>query len=227
MTNQIENHFSYYDCVEYDYDGNTCTNPNCGCRNGDYCRCRTYKGLRVTKIDLEEVRKHFLPKNNKGGRSFEFVEYCVDRILRLEKVYDTDNWTMLARNGYYGEELSHAELATDLFTTIVEKVHKILSLPPSDRIRYVLEEEYQSLLPELVNCKFKEIEVNISDIFIPNKEYHKKIKDLDSVYNEFMLPIGIYKQEGNKYRLIDGYHRYCSFVSMGCHPTEVSIITAV
>ena len=223
--NQIENSFSHYSCVEYEYDGKECTDSHCGCKDGSYyCTRNTYQGLRIVKVDLDGVRNHFSRKN-----SSEFFEYCVDRLLRIYKVYDCENWTLNRHAGYYGEEVGDAELDGSLFTKIVEKINHLSSLPPDEQIRCVLQEEYQKLLPQLVKCKFEKIKIDVSNVYIPNKEYHKKIIDTESYYKEFTLPLGIYLQEngGEKYRLIDGYHIYCAFMSQDRIPKKVTIIAAI
>ena len=237
LDGNISNSFSTYGDVEYEYDSKECNRSYCGCRDGtDYCRGSTYQGLRVESVDLDSVRKHFLQEIKKTTlppSDPKFMDYCVDRLLRLNKVYNTEDWEINTCSGYYGQEISDAKLDDNLFGDILEKTKHLISLAPDERIRYVLQEEYQFLLPQLLKCKFKETEIDIKDIFIPNREYHKKIQKGDLVYKNFSLPIGIYSLESENidlhkahYRLVDGYHRYCSYMSQETKPSKVNVIVA-
>jgi len=103
-------------------------------------------------------------------------------------------------------------------------VREIYKLTPNKRIEYVLKKEYGFLLESLVGKTFTEREVQVCDLIVGNETYRKKIKAGTYTNENYGEPIGIYlKDTWNKYRLIDGYHRY---VDLAAGKKTVKIISA-
>lgn len=214
LTEDLQNDFKYV--VDHAYDEYFCNDPNCGCQDGsDYCRCAHYENLRVEEIsnaNLGYIRKHFLSVTKKKKaievKNTKFVEYCVDRLLRIYKVYDKNNWEISASQGYYGDEVDCVSL--NCFNKIQEDLREIIKLSPTKRIEFILMKEYGHLLEDVKGKRWVEKEVPVSSIKI-NQHYCKKVDG----YELTGLPVGIYLRDGDNYRLIDGYHRYVSLVASG------------
>jgi hypothetical protein len=204
----IENNF-LYSGAEYEYDGRECPD-DCECKNGGYCRSNYYVNLRMKNIDLRRIREHFLEKTAKTkGRietkNIDFIHYCVDRLLRINKVYLTDNWSISTSHGYYGDEIDQIDLSN--FGLIKEKIIQIIQLTPNKRIEFILNEEYGFLIDKVKDKNWGIINAKIEDIRMGSEEYRKKADT--GIYDEKSdLPIGVYVKEGNFYRIIDGYHRF-------------------
>jgi hypothetical protein len=147
-----------------------------------------------------------------------FIDYCVDRLLRINKVYLTENWTIVTCDGYYGQEVESIKL--NCFDDLVQDIKQLIEFEPNKRIEFILEKEYQFLTDIVKNKNWKEVVVLTDKLKVGNNEYLKKIDFC--VYDEnHELPIGIYVKDGEFYRLIDGYHRFCGIVP---NKKEVSII---
>ena len=222
----VKNQF-HYSGVDYSYDSYECSDMNCGCRdNSDYCRSSQYKGLRVSKIDLNSIRFHFLEKSNsrkdiQSVTDTPFIHYCVDRLLRIHKVFDNDLWDITTCHGYYGDEIN--SITFNGFDSLVSDIKEVLLLPENKQVPFVLKKEYDFILDSLKNKSFSILKVDINDIVIGNKEYKKKVCVRDYYFDE-SLPVGVFLKEGGKYRLIDGYHRYCLLKT---NTKKINIIAAI
>lgn len=211
INKEISNNF-LYNGVDYTYDGSECNSNSCGCRDGsDYCRQNEMVNLRVESINLDSVRKVFLEIQKSKKQDLvtgddDFLDYCVDRILTIYQVYDEDSWSLLTGRGYYGEEVNGVELSS--FSEIVKDIKNLIKLSPNKRIEFVLEKEYGHLLDSIKDKNWIESEINVSDVIF-NQGYFKKLKP-ESYYQNIELPLGVYLKQGEKYRLIDGFHRFIS-----------------
>jgi hypothetical protein len=208
--------FRYLVDVEYDTEYHCDEEENCDeegnsfCKN-DFCRCSTIENTRIEKgIDILYIVQAVL-----SPKSSIIDEYCVERILRINKIYDTDPYHDMLDievcRGYYGEEIGSVTLDRQIAKKIDEEVAKMLSLSDNDKIRYVLELEYGYVLESLKNLTFSIKEVDKENIIFAQKEYAKKLdKEMVEQYKDWNdLPRGICLKEDNveKYRIIDGYHR--------------------
>lgn len=203
--------------VEYRYDSYSCDDESCGCRDGnDYCRSASYKGLEVESANLDSVREHFLVTSAKKKdvvdiSNIDFVDYCVDRLLRIYQVYDKDVWDISTSHGYYGDEID--EICLNNFGSLRDDIIKVIKLSSNKRIEFVLEKEYGNLLASVGQRKWSVKKIDSSLLLVGNKEYVKKIPITQrGVYQKHNLPIGIYIKIGQKYQLVDGYHRYVEIV---------------
>jgi len=194
--------FSQYSVGEVDYSTyNPCQHGSDCCEN-DYCRCGTITDTSIKNIDLAYVIEQITK-----GSDCEFFRYCVDRLARIYKIYDTNAWEVIVCGGYYGQEIEGVKLTNSEF---IKAVEKCFGLPEQERIGFVLSEEYGFLLPELIGKTFQEVTANRNELRIGNQSYHKKIKP--GLYAATDLPIGIYKRTTDGYVLIDGYHRFIDIV---------------
>lgn len=219
----IQNNFNYSG-VEYEYDGTECNDSECGCQSGDYCRRNEYINLHVSEINIPDIVAHLLEKSNKKENPIEtkdltFVNYCVDRLVRIYKCYEQSNWEILTRPGYYGEEIDCISFSD--IDNLKLDIISLLNKAPNKRIEFVLEKEYRYLIDSVKNKNWNIEEVPVSSIKVGNDEYRKKVES--GFYEEHNLPIGIYLKEGDFYRIVDGYHRYVSIVG-GKKREKVEII---
>lgn len=221
----LRNDFKYY--LDYEYDGRPCYDETCGCRTGnDYCRSNEYDNLRIEEVHIPSLVAYFLSKTNKKKdvietKNVDFLNYCVDRLLRIHKLYETDYWDIQTCGGYYGQEIDLITLNDLKFKLICEKIQSLIVMFPNERIEFILMEEYGYVLDSLKGKKFKLIETDVSNLKIGNEVYYKKIED--AYYKDYPYPIGVYIKEGEFFKLVDGYHRYKSIIK---NKKKVEIIVA-
>ena len=204
--------------------------PDCGCKTGDdYRRTSRYVGLRVKDVDIYSILGCFLEKSNnkKNAKNSNdtFMFYCVERLLRIYKIWEPDNWEFDVSRGYYGQEIDRIRLCS--FGDIKADILKLLSLKPNDRIKFVLEKEYGYVLDAVDRLDFEEIEISVSDIIVSNEEYRKKVEVglYDLSQPNLLIGISLTKfGTDDKYKIIDGYHR---FVDLTKNKEIVNIICAV
>lgn len=202
-----------YSGVEYEYDSRKCQ----GC-NDDYCHCNIILGLRIESVDVPTLTKTILG-TTKEAKELKFFEYSIDRILRINKLYQTSNWEVYASHDYYGESVS--SITCNEYSVISKQINHLYEITPNKRVGYVLNLEYNFILDILEGKKYQEITISPKDIVF-NKEYVKKI---DTPYSKEVcnLPIGVCIKEGIKYKLIDGYHRFIASMNK----KKVNIIEAI
>jgi hypothetical protein len=146
-----------------------------------------------------------------GGVSKEIDIYTIDRILRINKVYEPSNWEVQVCGGYYGEEIDDIILEDSVAQKIEEQLDKAFSIIDlSERVEYLLMLEYGKILPELENRQYSIETVERDSIIFGSDEHYRKVntKNLehysDKVYHGIR---GIALVKDDRFRLIDGYHR--------------------
>jgi hypothetical protein len=209
--------------VDCDYDTvYDCYSHNCG----SICRCGVIMNARVTSVDTWSMAEDLVGSDDKT------LLYCVDRLLVAGRIYEDCSWDVETCNSYYGEEID------GIFPESVGEINKRLNhlyylSSDSERIKYVLIEEYGYLLDTIKDLEFSIENMRRDDVKIPNTSYHDKIesKDLGIYLDEswvypqkkgkkkgkaqrvnlfnYLGPVCVVREdkEGNKI-LIDGYHRY-------------------
>lgn len=153
----------------------------------------------------------FCFKTPKAKQEKEILRYCVDRLVRIKRLWNPSIWKIRTIGGYYGEEIGTVTLKHDKADDIDKAFFGLESA--SDKIMYILEQEYGFLLPELSDRTWDIKEVDIDDIRAGSEGQMRKV-DQEGVecYKDIKDdPIGIVilKDYANTtpYRLIDGYHR--------------------
>ncbi len=197
-----------YDCEEY------------GCNDDCCCRCGRISNIRVEKVDIKDIVSLFCKKiltiklKNKSKEITSdslFNMYCVDRLLRIKRCYNEDSYYGEACGGYYGDELEGIYLHDQ--SSLIDEILKIESLSISKKVERILEIEYGKVLDSVKNLKWKIQSVDPEDLIFGAKEWATKVSQEDiSFYKEHDFPRGIFIKSGDKYRLIDGYHRCLAFV---------------
>jgi hypothetical protein len=209
------------------------------CKDEGICRCFQIHNVEVLNPNISYLAKFlfdsYYDSNNLQfkrdnslnsillGYDNDIIVYFIDRILRINKVYKSDNWNVSWSGGYYGDEIKSVSINTDLFHKIdsdIQSLNNIQGLP--DMTRFILELEYGYVLSELVKLDCEVIEVDRSLIVAGQDEYAKKvILDKEKHYRDdkFDMVRAICLQDGRFYRLIDGYHRFLTTTN-----TKIKII---
>ena len=196
LVNMIKHNFIYE--IEYDYDTDR---NNCDC--DDYCRCSTISSAHIVgDIDLTVVSNRF----NKTVGADKFLSYAVNRVLTACELYNKDYWNVEVVDGYYGEEIGGVYIDSPQLLKWMEKLDNAKT--DEEKLFVALECEYGYILDEL---KSKTWSIEITDkifLSVGQKEHYTKLnkKAVDS-YKNFCFPLGVCIVQGDKYRLIDGYHR--------------------
>lgn len=229
----LENRFNSIVIYNYEIEY-SCSDS--GCVSDWICRCGRIYDARVTHVDLirmsEQIYDFIMNPMTKSGKRNSKIDtifyggrqidiYCINRIVTKYKIFNPDVWTVGVVGGYYGDEIGDVYLDKITFNLIIELCEKVLSFDNlSDKIKYVLSIEYGYLLDDIYNSEFDLIEIDKSDIDFSalNKNYISNIeKSLPLKHNNYIfygddynLPRGIVRKFGNKYKIVDGYHRILS-----------------
>jgi len=226
MYNKIVNKSFQY-CTEYDYDSQTSCSES-GCDDEGICRCSTIENAHIISVNVTSMVNDIYPsyfdkslstkRNNTinsilGGTSKEIDKYTIDRILRINKVYEPTNWEINVCGGYYGQEIDNIILEDSIARKLEEQIDEALSIIElTTRVEYLLNLEYGHILPSLQNCQYSVETIERDKIIFGNDNHYKKInlKNIEHYSdNNYSSIRGIVLKKDQEYRLIDGYHR-CS-----------------
>lgn len=222
MIEALRNDFKYM--VSYDYD----TIYSCeesGCNEEGICRCGHITNTYLNSVDISAITTNIYSEifdnsistkrqviiNSLWGISEEIEKYTIDRILRINKVWKPEFWDINVVGGYYGEEIDEVVLIEDMvqkLNTQLERASAIDNL--KDRVEYLLHLENGYILDTLKDTNYVFSLIDIDNIIFSNPEHKQRIliEDLehysDKKYNGIR---GIVRKEGEKFKIIDGYHR--------------------
>lgn len=194
----------YWSGVNYDYDKD-CS----GCTDDTYHRHCIIINFHITNVNVPVASKEVWEQADPDP----ILRYCIDRIITKSELWDSEKWTTSVSQGYYGQELDGVEFTGT--TEVNREIDRIWDLNSTQKIQAVLEKEYGYLIDRVKNATCAQIRnVKSSVLNFPNQEYSKKleIEIVESYANsmkkgQYGLPIGIFYEVGNKYNVIDGYHR--------------------
>lgn len=187
--------------VDYDYERSAC---HC---DDDYCRCTTIEHAWINNINIREVIEELYHRHSRTDSDID--EYCFDRICYAFKIYDKDFYEIKKCWGYYGQEIQGIWFENE--EKIFNAYYEMLALNTTlEKIQYCLKLEYNYLIDCVKSATSAAIvEVSPNDIRLPQTEYFIKLKNnIIEEYKNRELPIAVCIKDGDKYRLIDGYHRF-------------------
>jgi hypothetical protein len=212
--------------VEYNYN-NDC--ENYGCDEEGICRCGTIYDEHVESVDVsllvKKIYDDFFEQGKAADRNNAINEilygigkdidiYTIDRILRSYKIWEVENWNIEVEGGYYGQEVGDVTIKESIADKIEEELWIVFSLPTlKEKIEYLLKVEYGKILPEIADSNYESIVIDKDDIIFGVESHLKKVmkKDLDFYSDKKYNGIrGIVKKSGDKWIVIDGYHRIFS-----------------
>lgn len=191
----------YIVSVDCDYDRS-------GCECDGICHCERIVGTRVTSVHVLGIVNEIA-----GPRFSEITRYGVDRIIRAYRIYDTANFDVNIRNGYYGQEIGRVSARSDVADKIDTAIRKFLSLKSlAQKVEFLLTLEYGYLLDGLKK-RYKIMKVDRKDVAIGHPQHYRRLeRPVVDQYKDYNLPIAVCISENGRYRLIDGYHRYSAFL---------------
>lgn len=234
--------------MDFNYSGvdvNYNTRHSCeeyGCNQEGICRCGQILDEQVTGVDLsyivENVYNTFFEEYDKKtrtrdekinevifGTGKDFDIYTIDRIFRSSKIWEKNLWHIEACGGWYGEEIDSVKIIPSVASKLEIQLFEALSISSfTERMEYLLKLEYGKLLPVLKDCLYEIIQVKKEDLILGSKKNVEAVKDEILInglkhYIEYNGIKGIVIPKGNKFRVIDGYHRI--FVNEDNYPKVI------
>lgn len=181
------------------------TNCDGSCRErNDYCRCTKIYDARVVNVDLEYFLSCIFLKNSSNNI---IDKYCVDRIIRIHKLYEPSSWEISVVGGYYGQELDQMMIIPQIANAIWKDALVLSKLKTvNEKIEFILTVEYGYLLDSGKKKNWSVKSISPKLIGFGQNEYVKKIQKSD-IYDNYKLPLAICIKKGKEVRIIDGYHR--------------------
>ena len=191
--------------AEYDYHEHTSCEES-GCSEEGICRCGVIEDARVKSVDIPYVRRVLEEHRNLS----ELDRYCLERILAARKIWDPDLWEVNTCGGYYGEEIGSVVLSNTVAAACDNDLRAVLALATSrEKVEYILNLEYGYLLPEVEGLEWTVETVDKKNISYQEGHYHRVDRTVVEMYKKatYDLPRGVCLRQGERFRLIDGYHR--------------------
>ena len=196
-----------------------------GCNEEGICRCGYITNTYLYKVDVFAIvtdiysdifdnsisTKRHNTINSLWGISEDIEKYTIDRILRINKVWKPEFWDINIAGGYYGQQVDEVVLIEDMvqkLNTQLEKAFDIDNL--TERIEYLLNLENGFILEDIKDKKYAVSVIDIDDVVFSNTEHKRRVltEELEHYSDRNYKGIrGIVKRDGNKFKLIDGYHR--------------------
>jgi len=225
-----------------DKDFQYCLNIDCkyqyycdisGCDEEGVCRCGEIHNPVIISVNVSKIADDIYnlyfdssistKRNNTiqslWGITKELNKYTIDRILRVNKIWNPLYWDISVVNGYYGQEIGEAVIINDIASDLEEQIEFALNIESKkDLIHYLLKLEYGKILPELEG-DFDVITVRRDNIIFGNNNHFNNVINEDMEYysdKKYYGIRGIVIEKGDKWRLIDGYHR--------CSKTELETV---
>ena len=231
----------YYSGVNVDYN-TTYSCEESSCDQQGICRCGRIIDQEVTYVDLdiivEKIYDEFFDdidsktrnRDNKinqvlYGTGKDFDYYTIDRILRISKIWEKNVWDINVCSGYYGEEIEDVKFLDEVASILQDQINLALSINSfTERMEYLLILEYGNVLPELEDCLYEIIQVKKEDLILGSESNIKSVKDEMLInglkhYSDYNGIKGIVIPNGDKFRVIDGYHRI--FVNKDNYPKVI------
>ena len=133
-----------------------------------------------------------------NNQQWSQLDFLINNFYEVEKTW-----------GYYGEEVCGVWFENE--EKIFDTYYEMLALNTVlEKIQYCLKLEYDYLIDCVESATSAAIiEASPNNIRPSQKEYFVKVdKNMIEAYKDRDLPIAVCIKDGNKYRLVDGYHRF-------------------
>jgi len=205
-------------CAEADIDYDETHEDGCP---GSYCGCSKIVSVEIRRVSIDSViytaqealKKYIGTVSYRDG----LFGYFVDRIVTHSKLRVVDYWSYKVSRGYYGEECTVfpnedvvSELASSLLSLAAQKSLK-------GKIKLVLKYEYGYILDEVESANSWTLEsIKIQDVIMGALHHYKKLdRSIVHRYKNYDLPRCVVMKRGEKFAIIDGYHRLHSAKNSG------------
>lgn len=209
----LTGNWNYSNALEYEYDSYYPCHDGSNCCDNDFCRCREIQNARATIIRPRLIADQII-----GKMDNTIYAYCVDRIVTKAVSsyvnHPEDLFEVHAEGGYYGEEIGEIKMCSSVAEEITKKIRLLGEMRSNrERILYVLDNEYGHILPAIQKAKSWVVkDVDFSQIDIGQPDHYKKLEqNVVDDYVTYDLPRAVCLKKGDRYRLIDGYHRVAAF----------------
>ena len=213
--------------MEYEADGDYSCEES-GCNDDGICRCYRINEVIINSINIRKLTDFIFNEINHSGIQHErekkltslmydydidiVTKYCINRVLSINKAWCVDNWEVEWNAGWYGDEVESIKLSQSILSKISSDINSFINLETmEEKINNILLLEYGHLLEKIKNKKYSIIEINKEDIFFGQTKHYDKVQHeileyySDRVYGT--LPRGVCCWDGQKWRVLDGYHR--------------------
>ncbi len=220
----VNNNFKSY--LGFLYDRKYFCEQN-GCHfNKKSCDCSKIVNFRISSINLQEITdeiylNRFGDKRTKSinkllGINDILIIYSIDRIIRVNKIWNKYNWTPSIISGYYGEEIEEVKLSKKIYKKIKSEIDILAKVKSkTEIINFLLNIEYGHVLDKVKNYSYSYLKtISLSDINIGNREYLNGLNSNTYELNNTGI-MGILYSDGDRFGLIDGYHRYKYYSEAG------------
>jgi len=215
--------FNYSGGVQVNYNNEyDCESSFCD----DICRCGRIVDEYINSVNIDTIsrlvyEKLFnddtnLDRNNKlneilYGLGKELDIYTINRVFRVYEIWKGENWDIIISGGYYGEEIESIKLKFDISNEITKKFFEILKLNTlKEKIDHLLILEYGKIHKGSIGFNYESSVIDIDKIEFESKKHYNKVLEKDlTFYNDrnYTGIRGIVKKQGDRYIVIDGYHR--------------------
>ena len=213
-------------CVKYDIQGSYSCDKS-GCRDDGVCRCFRIDSVNINEIDINyltniihkmifETPNLVTKRNNKINQILRYDKdidkMILNRLLVIDKIYDPTNWESTWVSGYYGDEICDISMCKKIYNNLIQDIEDIYNLNTvMERIKYLLKKENGYLVESVIDKLNYDIRIVFSkDILFGQIEHLENIKNKNCEYytdDEYEGIRGICIKQGDKWRIIDGYHR--------------------
>ena len=221
----LKGNWHYSSALEYTYDTYYACHDGSDCCDNDMCRCAVLQDLKATSINPRAISDRIV-----GKMSNIVHAYCVDRIITKAVTpyvsHPEDLFDVHACGGYYGEEIGEIKMCPSVADEIAKKLRLLGEMKSNrERILYVLNNEYGHVLSAVEKAKSWYVKtVDFSEIDIGQPDHYNKLEDsVVAAYVDYDLPRAVCLKSGDKFRLIDGYHRVAAFEKK--RKGDITIIT--
>lgn len=218
-----------------------------GCKEEGICRCSKVIDFKMDSVEMSklpqiiysryfieddmedyQVRDLKLEKLIWGGN---VNMYCIDRIARKMQLWDINKYEPKISHGWYGQEFDGIYLKQDLELELKQHLSMfIYSKSVKEKIDYALQFEYNGeLIDSVKNSDYDITTISIEEIDFSgiNQKHIQNIHGCGKLEyyspDNYRLPRGIVKKIGNKYRILDGYHRIINSSLYGVDKLNVFI----
>ena len=214
----VGNLLSQYN-VDSDIDGYNSGCVGCGCNDDgsplesgehgwDYCRCFTIESVTINSVShdgiVDSVCQEFGVKKKDS-----LAPYGISRIINSYGMFDAANYEVEWSGNYYGEEVDGIRFIGKI-SEVDASIRVFLAMTTLQaQVEFLLEAEYGHVLDHLKDRKWELASVSKKSLVLGAMQHASNLNDsiVESYEGWDCLIHAICIKDGDRYRVIDGYHR--------------------